>query len=310
MRFSIFALVLIAALAPSAQAYCTTSGQPGMVMLASHVLEIMDDDAYKQGRTVWVPGGVKADSQLFAWLVWTDRVTGQGCVVTLKERRNDHCGPRLDVQFQQRTAYNVGFAASDMPGVSTAYPYRCTTELVFHIFDSGQMVPNPAYDPNDPFSPQFIVDPGFDFYTLIQLDVTGEHYTNPGGMPSVPDGVTRNGECPDAQPDDEFPAFMLTGPNCAGNIRRNSASSGATVSAASWQAMTAAASKTSGGLAVQSVQGSQSAGAVAKGASAPQRQSAASIRMASKAKLTAMLDKVAANTVKQGGRPILRAKVQ
>lgn len=302
----------MAGLAPSAHAYCTTAGHPGTVTLASHVLEILDDDAYKQGRNVWIPGAVKADSQLFAWLVWTDRVTGQGCVVTLKARQNDYCGPRLDIQFEQRTAYNVGFVATDNPGASTTYPYSCTTELVFHIFDSGQWVPNPTYDPNDPNSPQFIIDPGYDFFSLVQLNVTGEHYTNPGGMPSVPDGVTRNGECPTAQPDDEFPAFMLTGPGCAGpNVRTNSANAGVSVSSANtWQAMTAAASRTSGGQVVQSTQvGAKTV--VAQRWSNQPTQTAASIRTAARAKLGAMLDRVAASTtVQRNGRPVFKTRAQ
>ncbi len=242
--------VLFGALAPDLRAYCTTSGQPAAVTLASHVYEVKDDDAYKQGRDVWVPAGVKADSQLFIWLVWSHRTTGQGCIVVLKQRRNDHCGSRLDIQFEQRTSYNAGFAASDTPGPLTNYPFSCSTELVFHIHDSGEWIPNPAWDPLDPASARYIVDPGFYFYTLVQLNTTGERYVNPGGVPSVPDGVTRNGECPVAQPDDEFPAFMLSGPGCSGpNVRGNSAAPGvASAPATSWAEMTKAASKTAGEL--------------------------------------------------------------
>ena len=319
MRSMILGLTLVAGCAPSASAYCTTSGQPGIVTLASHVMLIQDDTAYKAGTDLWVLGGTKADAQLFAWLVWSDWPTGQGCVVTMIARRNDTCGGRVDVQFEQRTAYNVGFSASDTGTSTTAYPYRCSLEVVFHIYDTHG-IPNPRYNPNDPFNtePPYIPDPGFDFWSVVQLDVTGERMATPGGVPSVPDGVTRNGECPTAQPDDEFPAFMLTGPGCGGNsIRTNSASTGAAVSAPAmtWQTMTAAASKTASGQSVQdlqaqsAVQRSSATGRNALRAAGQPRQSAA-MQAASRARLTAMLDKVAASTVRQGGRPMLKAKAQ
>lgn len=298
---------LLLALMPSLKAYCTVSGQPGVVNLASHVLEIQDDAAYKAGRDAWVPAGVKADSQLFAWLAWSSFPTGQGCEVTFTGVRNDYCGPRVDIQFEQRTAYNVGIAASDMPGASTSYPYRCSVELMFHAMDRNERFLNPRYDPNDPTTgPQYLPDPGFDFFILVSLNVTGEHYVNPGGVGTVPIGVNRDG-CPQAQPGDEFPAYMLEGPGCAGNgnVRTNSVSvSSISGSAMNWQTMTALASTTRVGTAVQSV---------AKGtpsAAANERQTAASIRAASKAKLSAMLTKVAAQTTRQNGRPVFKVTAQ
>ena len=301
MRLLVMASTLVALAAPAASAFCTTSGQPGSVALASHVLEIQDDAAYRVGRDVWVTAGVKADAQLFAWLVWSGRPTGQGCVVTFEGRRNDTCATRLDIQFEQRTAYNVGFSASDIPpGGNSVYPYSCSAEVMFHIFDSGEFAPNPRYDPNDPLSQQYIVDPGFDFYTVVGLTVTGEHYVNPGGVGTVPIGVSRNG-CPQAQPGDEFPAYMLEGPGCAApGGRTNSSSAGTTSSlTGSWQAATQLTTQSWGAQA----QRFSAARVVRRGQQQPTAQT---IRAASKAKLDSALARISDNTRTQNGRPIVR----
>ncbi len=299
MRTLFLMLPGLVALAPAASAYCTTSGQPGMVALASHVLEIQDDTAYRAGRDVWVTAGVKADAQLFAWLVWSSRPTGQGCVVTFEGRRNDTCAARVDIQFEQRTAYNVGFSASDVPpGGASTYPYFCSTELMFHIFDSGEFVPNPRYDPADPASPQYIVDPGFDFYSVVGLNVTGEHYVNPGGVGTVPIGVSRNG-CPQAQPGDEFPAYMLEGPGCPAATVGRTGSTTTSSSGTSWQATTQLTTQSWGAQAQQF----SAARVVRQGQSQP---TAATIRAASKAKLDSALARIAENTRTQNGRPVVR----
>ena len=200
--------------APAAGAWCTSAGHPGNVLLQTQVLEIQDDSAYTAGADVWVPAGVKADSLIYAWLVWNNKITGQGCKVTFEGTRNDLCDGRVSIEFQQPTAYNVGFAATDVPGNATAYPWRCTVELMFHVFDMTEFVRNPMWDPDDPMSPEWLPDPGFDLFTLVEVRVTGQRYVNPGGVPSVPPGVTRNGNCPEPQADDAFPAYMLTGPGC------------------------------------------------------------------------------------------------
>ena len=301
MRLFVMVSTLVAIVAPESSAFCTTSGQPGSVALASHVLEIQDDAAYRAGRDVWVTAGVKADAQLLAWLVWSSRPTGQGCVVTFEGRRNDTCAARLDIQFEQRTAYNVGFSASDVPsGGTSPYPYSCSAEVMFHIFDSGEFVPNPRYDPNDPFSQQYIVDPGFDFYSAVGLNVTGQHYVNPGGVGTVPIGVSRNG-CPEAKPGDEFPAYMLQGPGCpAPGGRTTSSSSGpARSTSGSWQAATQLTAQSWG------VQGQHFSAAriIRQGQQQPTAQT---IRAASKAKLESALLRIADNTRTRNGRPVVQ----
>ena len=252
--------VLVSLLAPAANAYCTTTGQPATVLLASHVLEIQDDAAYRAGQDVWVPAAVKADSQIHTWLVWSSQPGGQNCSVTFEGVRNDNCGPRVDVQFEQRTPYNAGIGVSDMPGGSTSYPYSCTVELIFHIYD---MTPIPNPDPTQPP----LVDPGFNFYMLVDLRVTGEHYVNPGGVGTVPIGVSRQG-CPQAQAGDQFPAYMLEGPGCAGT----------NVGISSTGIRTAKAAPHTG----------------------------TSLRAASRAKLSSTLAKMATNTRTLNGRPVIR----
>ena len=302
MRTLLMVSTLMAFAAVGASAFCTTSGQPNIVALASHVLEIQDDAAYRAGRNVWVTGGVKADAQIFAWLVWSNRPTGQGCVVTFTGRRNDTCGIRVDVQFEQKTAYNVGFAASDIPpGGNSLYPYSCSTEVEFHIFDSGQFVPNPTYDPNGPSGPQFIVDPGFTFFSVVELTVTGEQYVNPGGVGTVPIGVSRSG-CPQAQPGDEFPAYMLQGPGCALQGAGINSSSSVTTSSAqsgSWQSAAQLRTQSWGPQAQQF-----SASRVVQ--RKQQQPTAQTISAASQAKLNSALAGIANNTRIHNGRPVVR----
>jgi len=252
--------VLVSLLAPAANAYCTTSGQPATVMLASQILEIQDDAAYKAGQDVWVPAGVKADAQIHTWLVWSSQPGGQNCLVTFEGVRNDNCGPRVEIQFEQRTPYNAGISAADMPGGSTAYPYSCTVELIFHIYD---MTPIP--NPDLKLPP--LVDPGFNFYTLVDLRVTGEHYVNPGGVGTVPIGVSRQG-CPQAQAGDHFPAYMLEGPGCPGANAQINAAGSRTAKIAS--------------------------------------PTGAFIRAATRAKLSNTLAQMAANTRTLNGRPVIR----
>lgn len=292
MRRLVLILSLAGVIGQTAQAFCTTSGQPGTVLLASHMFQVQDDAAYKAGRDVWVDAGYKADAQVLAWLIWSSFPTGQGCVLEFVGITRDGCAGRVDVQFEQRTAYNVGIAVTDTAAASR-YPYTCSLDLLFHIYDANG-IPNPRYDPADPMSgPPFLPDPGFNFSSSVRLDVTGEHYINPGGVSLVPPGVLRNG-CPQrTAADADLPDYMFTGPGCAGPSggRTNSVAPNTTTSGGGPVAQRAA---------VASAQGN--APRVGQG----QTQTAASIRAASRAKLSNTLAQMAANTRTQNGRPTVR----
>lgn len=204
VAWAVFALCF----APVASGYCEMQDVPRTVRLTTRVVEIQDDAAYRAGRDVWVHAGTQADAQVHLWLVWSHWPTGRNCVVRFVGRENDLCGYRIDVQFQQRTPYNLVMTVSDSPSASPRYPLRCSLEARFHVQDITP-IPNP--DPSQlPY-----VDPGFYYSTVIELEVTGTRYANPGGVASVPPGVNRNG-CPVAQPGDEFPPYMLEGPGCPG----------------------------------------------------------------------------------------------
>jgi hypothetical protein len=204
-------LLLLIATLMTARAACTVSGYPRIVQLRSKVIQTLDDLAYRAGRDVWNATATQADSQIWTWLVWSTQPEGQRCRATFVGVRNDYCGSRINVQFEQRTPYNVGFVVSHVPEENPPYPFFCTVELDFHVQDMTG-IPNP--NPDEPPT----VEPGYHYYTVIALNVTGERYTNPDGMPSTPRGVDRNG-CVLPLPGDDFPSFML---NCNQGDPRNS----------------------------------------------------------------------------------------
>jgi hypothetical protein len=224
MKTMLLIVITLMAWTPSALAYCTVSGAPGIIPLASHVLEMQDDNAWKAGSVVWVPMGIYNDTKIHTWLVWSHRPTGRNCVASFVEYRNDTCGGRVTMQFQQPTAYNVGVAVVDSATGSVSYPVACSVELVFHVFDATAD-PNPGYNPDDPQCPgpalvcqATIVDPGFNYTALVDMRVTGQRVVQEGGNPSTPPDVSRDGNCPLPEPGETLPAYMFRGPGCAARM--------------------------------------------------------------------------------------------
>lgn len=289
---------LLVASLPSMNAFCTVSGQPGTVFLASRVIEMQDDEAWKRGSVVWVPMGIYNDTQVYTWLVWSHRPTGQACVARFMGVRNEHCGGRVAVQFEQRTPYNVGMALADNAAGAAIYPLACTVELIMHVYDSTPD-PNPAYNPDDPMCPgpaiqcqPAIIDPGFHYYVLVDLRVTGLRMAQDGGNPSTPRDVTRNGECPLPEAGEELPAYMFQGPGCATPTRMNTPAGAAVV-------------KSARPLTKSAAPGGASATAIVLTAQTKQAQALAAIRANATATLSRALAAVASQTTVREGRPVL-----
>lgn len=298
MRVGMILAAMLMLNAPAAFGYCTVSGQPGVIPMNSRVVEMQDDEAAKQGRIVWTPVGVFSDNQIFAWLHWNNKPTGQGCVATFVGVRNDLCRGRVNTDFRQMTAYNLGVGVTDSGG-NNRYPFGCSVELIFHVYDSVPD-PNPAYNPNDPACPDpmliqcqpVLIDPGFDYYILVDLHVTGQRIIPQGGNPSTPPNVSSNGNCPVPEPGETLPAYMFRGPGCAGPNARNSAAAAP------------------GGVAVTSATSAQSASAVFQAAGVQRQQSPQALSAATNARLNVALQAIAARTQTRNGRPVIVRSTQ
>jgi hypothetical protein len=240
MRELLSLLVLVAGCAPCVRGTCTVSGVPAVMALKSKVVLTQNNDLWKQGFVQWDVTAERNDTQIYTWLQWSSVPTGQGCSVSFTGYTNDTCNGRVKSQFQQSSAYNSGVLAADSAQGNAAYPLACAVQLNFHAFDQNG-VPNPNYnpsitDPSDPRSMPVLPDPGFDFSSVVQLTVTANQFIPEGGNPGTPPGVTRDGACPLPEANEVLPAYMFSGPGCAGPAKNalamvaNSNGTGASVS--------------------------------------------------------------------------------